>query len=67
MNKKMSQNFNDSYTSAVTASTENHDLSFGSKNLENTNDILLIHLNGLSLNKVIKKERNNKSKKKIIK
>ena len=59
----MSQNFNDSYTSAVTASTENHDLSFGSKNLENTNDILLIHLNGLSLNKVIKKERNNKSKK----
>ena len=61
----MSQNFNDSYTSAVTASTENHDLSFGSKNLENTNDILLIHLNGLSLNKVIKKERNNKSKKKL--
>ena len=38
----MSPNFNDSYISAVTASTENHDQSFISKDLENTNDILLL-------------------------
>ncbi len=63
----MSQNCNDSYISAVTASTENQnqDLSFGSKNLENTNDILLIHLNEFSLNKNIKKEIKKKYKKKL--
>ena len=63
----MSQNINDSYISAITASTENQnqDQSFRSKNLENTNDILLLHLNELSLNKKIKKEKNNKSIKKL--
>ena len=66
MSKKMSQNFNDSYTSAVTASTENQDQSFASKVLENTNDILLIHLNNFSLNKTLKKENQKKTPKKKL-
>ena len=63
----MSQNCNDSFISAVTASTENQnqDQSFGIKTLENTNDILLINLNEFSLNKKIKKEINKKPKKKL--
>ena len=63
MSKKMLQNFNDSYTSAVTASTENHDQSFASKSLENTNDILLINLNEFSINKSFKKGNLVKPKK----
>ena len=66
MSKKMLQNFNDSNTSAVTASTENHDHSFISKELENTNDILLIHLNEFSINKAFKKEKSNKKLKKRL-
>ena len=67
MSKKRYQNCNDSFISAVTASTENQnqDQSFGIKNLENTNDILLINLNEFSLNKKIKKEINKKTKKKL--
>ena len=67
MNKKMLQNFNDSYTSAVTASTENHDQSFMSKSLENTNDILLINLNEFSFYKTYKKGNSKKKKKKSSK
>ena len=63
MSKKMSQNFNDSYTSAVTASTENHDQSFISKTLENTNDILLINVNEFSINKSFRKGNIEKPKK----
>ena len=55
MKKKMSQKLNDSYTSAITASTENQDQSFNSKYLENTNDTLMIRLNEFCLNKNIKK------------
>ena len=64
MSKKMSQNFNDSYISAVTAPTENQDQSFASKVLENTNDILLIHLNDFSLNKTFRKTSPKKTSKK---
>ncbi len=64
MNKKMLQNFNDSYTSAVTASTENHDQSFMSKSLENTNDILLINFNEFSFDKTYKKGNSKKTLKK---
>ena len=60
----MSQNFNDSYISAVTAPTENQDQSFASKVLENTNDILLIHLNDFSLNKTFRKTSPKKASKK---
>ena len=56
----MSPNFNDSYISAVTASTENHDQSFISKDLENTNDILLFPLNEFPFNKTLKKVNQNK-------
>ena len=66
MNKKMLQNFNDSYTSAVTASTENHDQSFMSKSLENTNDILLINLNEFSFDKTYKKGNSKKTLKKKL-
>lgn len=66
MNKKMSQNFNDSYTSAITASTENQDQSFSSKVLENTNDILLIHLNEFSINNTFKKTETKKTPKKKL-
>ena len=66
MSKKMSQNFNDSYTSAVTASTENQDHSFSSKVLENTNDILLFNLNEFSFNKTFKKEASHKTSKKKL-
>ena len=66
MNKKMSQNFNDSYTSAITASTENQDQSFSSKVLENTNDILLIHLNEFSINNTFKKTATKKTPKKKL-
>jgi len=66
MNKKMLQNFNDSYTSAVTASTENHDQSFMSKSLENTNDILLINLNDFSFDKTYKKGNSKKTLKKKL-
>lgn len=65
MKKKMSQKLNDSYTSAITASTENQDQSFNSKYLENTNDILMIRLNEFCLNKNIKKQKENKSLKKL--
>ena len=63
MSKKMLQNFNDSYTSAVTASTENHDQSFTSKTLENTNDILFINVNEFSFNKSFRKGNTIKPKK----
>ena len=63
MSKKMLQNFNDSYTSAVTASTENHDQSFTSKTLENTNDILFIDVNEFSINKSFRKGNTIKPKK----
>jgi len=66
MSKKMSQNFNDSYTSAITASTENQDQSFSSKVLENTNDILLIHLNEFSINNTFKKTETKKTLKKKL-
>jgi hypothetical protein len=66
MSKKMSQNFNDSYTSAITASTENQDQSFSSKVLENTNDILLIHLNEFSINNTFKKTETKKTPKKKL-
>ena len=66
MSKKMSQNFNDSYTSAITASTENQDQSFSSKVLENTNDILLIHLNEFSINNTLKKTETKKTPKKKL-
>ena len=66
MSKKMSQNFNDSYTSAITASTENQDQSFTSKVLENTNDILLIHLNEFSINNTFKKTEPKKTPKKKL-
>ena len=66
MSKKMSQNFNDSYTSAVTASTENHDQSFSSKVLENTNDILLLNLNNFSFEKTYKKTNIDKTHKKKL-
>ena len=66
MNKKMSQNFNDSYTSAITASTENQDQSFSSKVLENTNDILLIHLNEFPINNTFKKTETKKTPKKKL-
>ena len=66
MSKKMLQNYNDSNTSAVTTSTENHDQSFISKELENTNDILLLHLNDFSINKAFKKEKSNKKIKKRL-
>lgn len=66
MSKKMSQNFNDSYTSAVTASTENHDQSFSSKVLENTNDILLLNLNNFSFEKTYKKTNIDKTPKKKL-
>ena len=66
MNKKMSQNFNDSYTSAITASTENQDQSFSSKVLENTNDILLIHLNEFPINNTFKKTETKKTLKKKL-
>lgn len=62
----MSQNFNDSYTSAITASTENQDQSFSSKVLENTNDILLIHLNEFSINNTFKKTETKKTPKKKL-
>jgi len=62
----MSQNFNDSYTSAITASTENQDQSFSSKVLENTNDILLIHLNEFSINNTFKKTETKKTLKKKL-
>ena len=62
----MSQNFNDSYTSAITASTENQDQSFSSKVLENTNDILLIHLNEFPINNTFKKTETKKTPKKKI-
>jgi hypothetical protein len=62
----MSQNFNDSYTSAITASTENQDQSFTSKVLENTNDILLIHLNEFSINNTFKKTEPKKTPKKKL-
>ena len=62
----MSQNFNDSYTSAITASTENQDQSFSSKVLENTNDILLIHLNEFSINNTLKKTETKKTPKKKL-
>ena len=62
----MSQNFNDSYTSAITASTENQDQSFSSKVLENTNDILLIHLNKFSINNTFKKTETKKTLKKKL-
>ena len=66
MSKKMSQNFNDSYTSAITASTENQDQSFSSKVLENTNDILLIHLNEFPINNTFKKTETKKTPKKKL-
>ena len=66
MSKKMSQNFNDSYTSAITASTENQDQSFSSKVLENTNDILLIHLNEFPINNTFKKTETKKTLKKKL-
>ena len=66
MSKKMSQNFNDSYTSAITASTENQDQSFSSKVLENTNDILLIHLNKFPINNTFKKTETKKTPKKKL-
>lgn len=62
----MSQNFNDSYTSAITASTENQDQSFSSKVLENTNDILLIHLNEFPINNTFKKTETKKTPKKKL-
>ena len=62
----MSQNFNDSYTSAITASTENQDQSFSSKVLENTNDILLIHLNEFPINNTFKKTETKKTLKKKL-
>lgn len=62
----MSQNFNDSYTSAITASTENQDQSFSSKVLENTNDILLIHLNKFPINNTFKKTETKKTPKKKL-
>ena len=66
MNKKMSPNFNDSYISAVTASTENHEQSFISNNLENTNDILLFPLNDFPFNKTFKKSNSNKKQNKKL-
>ena len=66
MSKKMSQNYNDSYTSAITASTENQDQSFSSKVLENTNDILLIHLNEFPINNTFKKTETKKTPKKKL-
>ena len=62
----MSQNFNDSYTSTITASTENQDQSFSSKVLENTNDILLIHLNEFPINNTFKKTETKKTPKKKL-
>ena len=66
MNKKMSPNFNDSYISAVTASTENHEQSFISNDLENTNDILLFPLNDFPFNKTFKKSNPNKKQSKKL-
>jgi hypothetical protein len=66
MFKKMSQNCNDSYTSAVTASTENQDQSFSSKILENTNDILLLNLNEFPFNKSFQKTNHKKTTKKKL-